>query len=358
MVPNLLALVLQGTVVLGTPPAMVLQRTPTIEVDGNAQWRARWLGDTAIVMIDPGPQAVVELNVRTGTKRSRGGRGAGPGEYANATTPLGDSEGRLLVSDLNLRRITVYDQKRQVLGTYRSQAMIGMPIYWEKDTLLAVWTDTRTMASTLGKIWPSQDGTLTMLQTVSIAEVLSAGAKRDPARPMVPAVTYSSSGELYVAETTVYRVFRVEGKGAGVLVAQREIVLPRLTREQAEQSAGEAARKAGFADQLSPAVRSAMAQRVMETPQPHFPATGLSVDGVGRLWVVTTRISALGTEVDVFCRNGTFLGTVRLRGTVRSLDWRGLKAVAVVEERPDEDAHLGVIDLYQAEHRQGECARR
>jgi len=174
----------------------------------------------------------------------------------------------------------------------------------------------------------------------------------------VPAVTYSSSGELYVAETTVYRVFRVEGKGAGALVAQRQIVLPRLTQEQAEQSAEEAARKAGFADQLTSAVRSEMVQRIMEAPQPHFPATGLSVDGVGRLWIVTTRISPRGTEVDVFCRNGTFLGTVRLRGTVRSLDWRGLKAVAVVEERPDEDAHLGVIDLYQAEHSQGECGRR
>ncbi len=357
MLLSLLGIVLQGTAVLGTPPAMVLQRTPAIEVSGNVQWRARWLGDTAIVLMDPGPQTVVELDVRTGTKRTWGGRGAGPGEYSNATTPLGDSEGRLLVSDLNLRRITVYDQKRQVLGTYRSQAMIGMPIYWEKDTLLAVWTDTRTMESTLGKIWPGPDGTLTMQQTVSMAEVLAAGVKRDPARPMAPAVTYSNSGELYVAETRVYRVFRVEGKGSSVLVAQREIVLPRLTREQAEQSAEERARKAGFADQLTPAVRSEMAQRIMETPQPHFPVTGLSVDGVGRLWIVTTRISPRGTEVDVFCRNGTFLGTLRLRGTVRSLDWRGLKAVAVVEERSDEEAHLGVIDLYQAEHRADECAR-
>jgi len=59
----------------------------------------------------------------------------------------------------------------------------------------------------------------------------------------------------------------------------------------------------------------------------------------------------------VSCRNGTSFWH-GLRGTVRSLDRRGLKAVAVVEERPDEDAHLGVIDLYQAEHRQGECARR
>jgi sugar lactone lactonase YvrE len=358
MLPGLLAIVVQGAVVLGTPPAMILQRTPVIEVGGNVQWRARWLGDTAIVLVDTGPQTVVEIDVQTGTKRTFGGRGAGPGEYSNATTPLGDSEGRLLVSDLNLRRITVYDQKRQILGTYRSQAMIGMLIYWEKDTLLAVWTDTRTTESTLGKIWPSQDGTLTMKQTVSMAEVLATGVKRDPARFVVPAVTYSNSGELYVAETKVYRVFRVEGKGAGVLVAQREIVLPRLTRERAEQSVEETARKAGFADQLTPAVRSAMAQRVMETPQPHFPATGLSVDGVGRLWVVTMRISPRGTEVDVFCRNGTFLGTVRLKGTVRSLDWRGLKAVAVVEERPEEDAHLGVIDFYQAEHRQGECARR
>lgn len=360
MLVLLAALAVQSPrIVVGTPPALVLQPTPAIEVDGNAQWRARWIGDTVIALIDPGLQTVVEINLRTGRKQVSGARGRGPGEFVNATTPIGDSAGRLLVSDLSLRRIAVFSQQRQVQHTYQYEGMVATLLRWERDTLLAVWTDIRSATSTLGKLWPGPNGALESSPVTPLADALGPNAKIEPGQPIMFAAAVSPTGVMYVADPRTYRIVRVTGREPGVVAAQREIVGRPLTREQAERRTDEVmkqmATESQLAGVLTPAVRADLVRRLLKAPQPVLSPTGLSVDGSERVWVVTTRIASGGTEVDVFCPNGTFLGTVRLRGTVRSLDWRGLKAVAVVEARPEGEEHLGIIDLYQADYHPGQC---
>jgi sugar lactone lactonase YvrE len=80
--------------------------------------------------------------------------------------------------------------------------------------------------------------------------------------------------------------------------------------------------------------------------KPYFAMTGLSEDIQGRLWVVTARSDGRSTEVDVFAPSGRFLGTVSLRGQVRSLAWRGTRVAAVVERAEGEEA-LGAVDFYR-----------
>jgi hypothetical protein len=80
--------------------------------------------------------------------------------------------------------------------------------------------------------------------------------------------------------------------------------------------------------------------------KPFFAMSGLSQDPQGRLWVVTARADLRATEIDVFSPAGRFLGTVTLRGQVRSLAWKGNRVAAIVERDAGSES-LGPVDFYR-----------
>lgn len=85
----------------------------------------------------------------------------------------------------------------------------------------------------------------------------------------------------------------------------------------------------------------------LEEPRPYFGPGALALDDSGRLWVITERPADDSTEVDVFARDGEFLGTVMLRDRVRSLAFRGDRAVALVERVAEGVEGVPGIDLYR-----------
>jgi sugar lactone lactonase YvrE len=117
-------------------------------------------------------------------------------------------------------------------------------------------------------------------------------------------------------------------------IAERKAIL---------QQVGAAAGPAGNGQLLND-----LEQALAKEKRPFFRIGGFCVGADGRLWVVTTRrTTADTTEVDVFRQDGTFEGTVSLRGAVLTLAIRGDRLAVEVQRHAGDNDAAAAIDLYR-----------
>jgi hypothetical protein len=76
---------------------------------------------------------------------------------------------------------------------------------------------------------------------------------------------------------------------------------------------------------------SARVRAYATAPKPATVLAGFRDDAKGRLWVITPRVRADSTELDVFDRAGRYLGTRRVAGRAQALTFAGSELLVLVE---------------------------
>lgn len=255
---------------------------------------------------------------RQGTMQSVGRRGQGPGEFDSPMEITIATDGTVYVADRAAQKILQFDEQGVFLSDVRTTVRTaGTPTWLEAvDGGLFVrhWNgiDSRI------EFWPSIDpagARLVFAPSDEFPVVEHALLKEQYA------VATGPRGSLWigagVAEYTL-RQFDREGR-----------VMRELTRSiEAEPVDLEVVDiLAELADALPPGVELGairqMTSRVLGvknndleslaealSTSPHFGPYALTVDGVGRVWVLTSRLRGSYREVDVFAPEGTYLGSL------------------------------------------------
>jgi hypothetical protein len=329
-----------------TRPRLILESLPPVLLDGDPTWSARWLGPDLVGIGDVTNHRVVVADLATGKFGSFGRRGDGPGEFRAVSPPYPGPKGALGVLDITLRRLTVLTSDLKYQRTYPVPWLTADLLSWDEGGLVAVWLDAGVMGPPhFGRAVLSAKGETLFDRGLDTDSLFKDVPTDGSPRPVVSAL--DEQGNLYLADARKYEIRRLSPAGKVLGSLTRTDVRPeRLSSEEADELLARTFKMAGIT--FSPADRATMRAQLASKDKPLFRSSGISVDALGQVWVVTTRRTKNGgTEVDVFAPKGTFQGTVALRGDVRSLTWRGNRAVAVVMRSSEETHGLGVIDVYR-----------
>jgi hypothetical protein len=327
-------------------PTLVPEPRPPVMVGSSASQFATWLGDSVLALADGEEQRVMLIDVVTGKTRAVGRPGDGPGEFRGVNPPLRAPDGSLLVIDSRLRRATVFTADLAVRRVVGLPVVISSVLRWDGTTLLCTWYDfSRLMVPVLGRlrmISAEQAEPEPMVRLDSLFGMI----KRDPfSLPPIVVAAPAMRDNVYLAKVDEYRILKLGPERRVIRTYQRrDVPVRRFSAQEIDAEAGRI-RAAGSAP-VPPAAAARARQMLAGLVKPFFTINGLSEDPEGRLWVVSSRQGNGQTEVDVFSPGGRFLGTIKLRGHVKSLAWRGNRVAAVVERSEGEEG-LGAVDFYR-----------
>jgi len=338
---------LSGAVPVPGPPRLVREQRPPILLAGSPSGQARWLDDTTLALADVEEQRVMIADPATGRIRAVAGRaGEGPGEYRGVGVPVPGPDGSFAVVDSRLRRLTILTSRLEVRRTVTLPVVINAVLGWNGADLYCTWYDfARQVTPVLGTLRVGAGERAEAVPLVRL-DSLFGMVRRDPfALPPMVAAASGARGTVLLGILNEYRILRLSSDARVVTKFTRPELAP--ARFSVREVETETAKLRGAARVPVP---TAAATRVKDLltgmVKPFFSLSGLSEDPAGRLWVVTARATTDSTEVDVFSPGGRFLGTLKLRGLVRSLAWNGSRVAAVVEREPGEE-RLGVVDFYR-----------
>jgi hypothetical protein len=346
MRPLLFVLLVAARPAAAQVPRLDREERPPVVVPGAVSSQAVWLDDSTLALADTEEQRVMLVDLRSGRIRTAGRPGEGPGEYRGVVPPLRGPEGSLLVLDSRLRRATILNQALQVQRTVILPVVVSAPLQWTGAELLGTWYDfTRQMTPVLGHLRLTAGERAEPVPRLRLDSLFGVTRSEAFTLPPIVAAALGARGRIYLGRLDQYRILRLNASGRiDARFARPEVPALRFTAREIEEQTGRL--RAASGAPVPAAAAGKVKDMLAGMVKPYFAMTGLSEDIQGRLWVVTARSDGRSTEVDVFAPSGRFLGTVSLRGQVRSLAWRGTRVAAVVERAEGEEA-LGAVDFYR-----------
>lgn len=284
------------------------------------------------------------IDPTTGTKRTVGKKGSGPGEFRMAGPIVARPEGGVVAYDQGNARMSIISSAWKIersvsvptimLGIYQvvgdSILALGPPVPSEppKGTVPAAAQGQSLLAVSL------RDGKSARRFAPINAD--SGGHFVDPnlkmVTPFATAIVPRRAGGFYLPAPRDLLVFVLDAKGVKRSTFGRPGMPPELmtSAEKArveEQLAGQL--KGLNPEQLKAA--HAIIDPLLKRPKPQITVTAIAEDAAGRLWLATPRIRADSTEVDLFSAAGKFLGTRRVPGNLTGLVIHGDQLFGLVE---------------------------
>jgi hypothetical protein len=342
----LLALGVAGPTPPQALPTLTREDRPPVVLPGTPSPLGSWIGDSILALADVEEQRVMLVEVRSGRVRWAGRPGDGPGEYRGVTAPVPGPDGTLLVLDTRLRRATILGPALDLRRTIAIPVVVSSVLQWTGSGLLCTWYDfSRQMSPYLGLLRFTDQERAEPEPLVRLDSLFGVATREPFSLPPIVASAAGARGRTYVGRLDQYRILRLDPSGRPTMTfARPEVPVHRFSAREIEEQTGKL--RAATTTPVPAAAASRVKDMLSGTAKPFFALTGLSEDPEGRLWVVTARGDTHHTEVDVFASSGRFLGTLRLRGHVRSLAWKGNRVAAVVDREEGEEK-LGAVDFYR-----------
>lgn len=310
-----------------------------------------WLTDHTLAGIDAGRQQVVVIDVNDGSTRFVGRKGSGPGEFMGASFIASDDSGAFAVADVQRSTVSLFDRDgRYVSASFlpgQPIAIAGLAHGVAQVAIIAVGTEPAPALSEvlLGARLASPSRALYALDSALRVPDRTTGISM----PFV-VVAGAGHGAVVVGNPRRYRIVEFGPSGERGRILQR----PEMPEEPLSED--EIAERKAILRQVGAVVGPAgssqllndLEQALAREKRPFFRLGGVSVGADGRVWVVTTRRTAADTtEVDVFRQDGTFQGTVSLRGAVLALAIRGDRMAAEIQHHAGDNDAAAAIDLYR-----------
>lgn len=266
-----------------------------------------------VLMADRGDSQVVCVDLETGVVRRVGRRGAGPGEFATIGGIAVLPGGAVVVQDLGNSRLAFLKPDWSAGGTVPLADRLQPGLYRPtRDSVFALTAHPRLELLAIS------------LRTGGVTTKFSPG-RADSALFALPRLRtwgffFQPAGlrDWLVASLGHSTILRLDGDGRLVSRAHREVP-PELP--SAEEREARMAQVVRLNPGLTPDQVGRLEARVDEYSKAPKLATvknGFLEDERGRLWVITPRIRADSTELDIFDRTGRFLGTRRVPGRAQA----------------------------------------
>jgi hypothetical protein len=329
-----------------------VNRHPSLELLDFRAIGLAWIDETTLAVIDRDDQQLVSLDIKSGLQRRGARRGGGPGELEGAFMLLGTGGGGVLVGDMQQRRISEFTSG---LGFVRSAPVPGLPIQllsWDETTVTAIWmrfamTDNEMRVEpTVGSV-DLTNGEAQELFSLFAPGALTPPDSDNPFSPPFIAAVENHAGLILAGQSMEYRIVAFERSGSRRYSMSRpEVDEDYLSAEQKEAERGRRRRAAGRRGPPPPEL-GRMLEQALDAPRPYFEPSAFNVDPGGDLWVITTRLHADSTEVDVFGSEGDYLTTLVLRDRVLDLAFRDPLVAALVTRTAPEVEEIPGIDLYE-----------
>lgn len=279
-----------------------------------------------LLMADRSESQVVCADLRSGVAKRFGRRGAGPGEFSSIGSFAVLPGGGLVVQDLGNNRLTFLKSDWSDGGSIPLATRISAGLYRPtRDSVFAltgpprmelVAISMRTGASTTRFSPGKVDSAL-----FALPQYRTWGFFLQPSR---------TNGWL-VASGAHSTILRLDANGRLISRAQRDLPPEIPSPEEKEARRAQIARlNPGLsADQIK--ALQARVDEYSKAPKLATVKNGFLEDGSGRLWVITPRLRADSTELDVFDKRGQFLGTRRVPGRAQAVTLWGNDLVVLGE---------------------------
>lgn len=329
----------------GLPSLSALPVTQSLqELDFRIDPRIAIEKSGCVAIFNADDNVVLCVDPATGTKRSVGRKGGGPGEFQLAGPIVARPGGGVVAYDQANARISL------IGPTWKIERAVSVPevmlgVYQiVGDSILALSPPTQSGAVAKdGKPAPKGQGVMAIsLVTGKSARHFepikadSSGAFVDPnlkmVTPFATAIFPRRAGGFYLPAPRDHLIFVLDAKG----VKRSTMGRPGLPPEYLTK-----AEKARVEEQLADRLKGATPEQLkqahalidplLKRPKAQLTVTAMAEDAAGRLWAATPRIRADSTELDIFSPAGKFLGTRRLPGNLTGLVIQGDQLFGVVE---------------------------
>lgn len=322
-----IAAFMSAAIVLVAPTAAQVPRLQEVTVPASLT-ELDFVADTMVgltlhpsgclLMSDVDESQLVCVNLATGSIKRLGRRGSGPGEFGRIAAIAVAPNGEVVVHDAGNSRLTTVKEDWTFGVSQTLAARISGGLFEaSRDSVLALggvrgWNLVSVSLST---------GTLTPR--------FAPGAT-DSALFDLPA--YRSWGfhlargrgnTWLVASLGKNAVVRLDASGKRISLASRNLP-PEYPSPDERDARRDVLARMGYATSPEQQARlNSLADAFMRSPKATASLHGFGDDAAGRLWVVTPRRRADSTEIDVFNRGGTYLGTRRISGQVQGILFAG-----------------------------------
>lgn len=285
------------------------------------------LGEVGAIEVDADGNILIfdvlanELRVFSGTGVHQytvgGGRGAGPGEFQNVVGMALGPDGDLWVVDSRNHRYTVLGSDGAVETVPRTAQRITRPWVGGFDSegrFYDLATDEAGAALIDRMLQVGGEGEVAETFTIPRIEApitLLGGGGVSVAMPFAPRAlrVWDPRGGVWQALSSEYRITNVRLDGDTALVISRALEPVPLSSSQRDSVAA-----------VARSIESQFGRTVADDARPTAisPLRWFVPDDEDRLWVCATGLEPC-TELDVFDRSGSFLGTVQLPVSVFDL---------------------------------------
>lgn len=340
-----------------TNPGMTLRLTDPTNHLSTLPFRAvealAWSGDSGLLLVDADDaQLVVESLVGDSPTRI-GRKGAGPGEFMAPHEVFAGLDGRLLVADAKLMRLSLFDSQLNFVESYPLAEMPQRLVDWDGERAVLVTANPMGGGPWLRRIDLSSGEEVAGIDLFARSEELREAARAASVDgrplPFVAAVPLPG-GRVAIGETSSYRWFIFDQAGSVVGRFGRPELEPEPLSDEEKQELEDQAlrsmRRVGV--EMNEQIRASL-DLVKNRPQPFFRTPAVTTDGAGRVWIATQRGDRDSTKVDLFGPEGEFLGTVSMRDEVIRLAVRGSRVAALVRRHGGECDGCHGVDVYEIE---------
>lgn len=323
---------------------LIPERSRTLDFTAGAG--LAWVDDTTLAVVDVDNRQVVLAT--SSSERRIGRQGSGPGEMQTPSDAI-VRDGKLLVSDAGLLRLTAFSMNGDVIA---SAPIPGMPLRildWTEGMVEVAWAPFGMSATgpAIGKIDLATGKAEVLVHPWQADPSLAAQAPGSQGAGTIFLATAGAGDDAWLAGVGYrYRISRINRRGGLDHTLGRPDVLPQQ-RSPAETEALLASTRRMIGNRADAKSIESVVRGMADQPKPYFLLNSLETDADGKAWVITTRIVDSATEVDIFDVNGKFIGTVRLRGDVRRIAFgNGQLAVLALRLAGDVEGQHGV-DVYR-----------
>lgn len=278
---------------------------------------------------DEGAHQVVCVDLATG-KTSRVGRdGVGPGEFRSVARMMTQSDGGLIAYDVITSRVTEIAPDWTVHRMARTANRLTALMMANADSVLG---DAGPPHNAIVEISLNDGGTTTLFDAVDSAHA-------DLFHGVPPFyfdgglwIAANHAGGWIVAAPFTYRILIEDRHGSVVKIFGRDLP-PTLPAEP----------DLDRMKRLMPGAGPAILDRLAHTPMPQVMGPPVE-DSHERIWILTSRVRRDSTEVDLFDRAGTFLGTQGVPGEALAMTIRNDELYFVSQHLGgDADGEDGVL---------------
>ena len=302
-----------------------------------------WVDDESVALIDRDDQNVVIVNLATGAMRTVGRRGQGPGEMSNALLLLASAGRGLLVGDMQLRRVSEFTASGDFV---RSQRLPGLPIglmSWDGDRAVAAWMEIGpTPRAVVGDVDLETGGANSWYSLFEVG--LTVPESWFP--PPLIALAKNAAGLILAGQGGEYRIIALDAAGNLHRSFGRPELQPQQPSEEQIAAARERAGRLSGGRPPPPELARRMEESMLEQ-LPFFDPGSFSVDGEGRLWVISSRMTNDSSEVDVFSAEGRMTQALTIRDLVQSIAFRESRIAVLVERQAESVEGFHGVDVYR-----------